>query len=185
MSDEKNDDLNIDESDDGVKTAAKKGAALNPFIVKVLSGVASVIGIIILVVVVSLITQKCTSNSTGGAGRPDDGLVDIRKPKVDHPETFPLDKPFRQQLKDGKMIQLSINLGFKAGDKKLQMELTQNIPQIRDIIIKTLSRLDSDYFKEGDSLDKLQEDLLKQINRVLNEGEVQYLFFQEYTLMGN
>ena len=169
MSDEKSDNLDMEQSDDGgVSSGSKKGSFLNPFIIKVLSGVAAIIGIVVLVVIVSLLTIRCSSGGTGGAGRPDDGIVDIRRQKVTHPETLPLDKPFRQQLKDGKMIQL-----------------TQNIPQIRDIIIKTLSRLDSDYFKDEDSLDKLQEDLLKQLNRMLNDGEVERIFFKEYTLMGN
>ncbi|HBD94202.1 MAG: hypothetical protein A2015_14190 [Spirochaetes bacterium GWF1_31_7] len=186
MSDEKSDNLDMEQSDDGgVSSGSKKGSFLNPFIIKVLSGVAAIIGIVVLVVIVSLLTIRCSSGGTGGAGRPDDGIVDIRRQKVTHPETLPLDKPFRQQLKDGKMIQLDIALGFKPKNKKLQAELTQNIPQIRDIIIKTLSRLDSDYFKDEDSLDKLQEDLLKQLNRMLNDGEVERIFFKEYTLMGN
>jgi flagellar basal body-associated protein FliL len=34
-------------------------------------------------------------------------------------------------------------------------------------------------------LSKLEDDLVKQINRMLNEGEIEGIFFQEYTLMGN
>lgn len=184
MSDDRNDDLNIDDSDDGVKSSKKK-SFLNPFLIKILSGVAGIIAILVLMFIVALVTVKCSSAGTGGTGRPDSGLSDIRKPKVEHPMTFDLEKPFRQQLRDGKMIQMNIALAFQARNKKLQMELTQNIPQIRDIIIKTLSRLDSNYFKDGDALGKLQEDLIKQINRMLNEGEIDAIYFQEYTLMGN
>lgn len=185
MSDEKN-DLDMEQGDEGVSSSSgKKGNFLNPFIIKMLSGVAVVIGIVILVVIVSLLTIRCSGGGTGGAGRPDDGVVDIRRQRVIHPETLSLDKPFRQQLRDGTMIQLNISLGFRPNNKKLQMELTQNIPQVRDIIIKTLARLDSDYFKDPDALGKLQEDLIKQLNRMLNDGEIERIFFEEYTLMGN
>jgi len=63
--------------------------------------------------------------------------------------------------------------------------LSQIKPEIRDIIIKHLSRLKSDYFvdKEGASLDKLEEDILKQVNRIVNDGKIDRMLFQEYTLM--
>lgn len=183
MSDDRADSIDMEQSDDIVSSSSKKGSFLNPLLIKVLGAVATVVFLVILMVVISMLVVKCSGAATGGASSPDGGVVDIRRQKVEHPETLPLEKPFRQQLKDGKMIQLSIHLAFKPGNKKLQMELTQNIPQIRDIIIKTLSRIDSDYFKDGDALDKLQEDLLKQVNRMLNDGEVERIFFQEYTLM--
>lgn len=184
MADEE-EDINIDESEDSGKAPQKKGGFLNPFIIKILTGVLGAIGIIVLVIVTSLLTTKCSSSYSGGAGRPDEGVVDIRKKQVDHPETFVLEKPFRQQLKDGKMLQLNIALAFNSKDKKLQIELTQNVPQIRDIIIMALSRLDGDYFRDPEALAKLKEDLLKQINRMLNEGEIEDIYIQEYTLMGN
>ncbi len=178
------DDLNMDDGDEVVKTGKKRGG-LNPFIIKVLSGAAGIVMLTVLMVVVSLVTVKCSSTGASGTSRPDVGITDIRKPKIEHPMTFNLEDPFRQQLHDGKMIQMSITLAFQAKNKKLQMELTQNIPQLRDIIIKTLSKLDSDYFKDTDPLGKFEEDLIKQINRILNEGEIDAIYFQEYTLMGN
>ena len=96
-----------------------------------------------------------------------------------------MDTPFRQQLRDGKMIQVDIALAYAEKNKKLQTELTQNKAQIRDIVIKTLSKLEANYFSDVDPLSKLEDDLVKQINRMLNEGEIEGIFFQEYTLMGN
>ena len=76
-----------------------------------------------------------------------------------------------------------IALGYKPRDKKLSIELSQKQSELRDIIIKHLSRLRSEYFLSETALDNLQEDLLKQINRIINVGKVERIYFQEYTLM--
>ncbi|MBO5288221.1 MAG: flagellar basal body-associated FliL family protein [Spirochaetales bacterium] len=184
MSDEKDDNLNnMDDTDGGGMESKKRG--LNPFIIKILSGVAGIVLLITLVVVVCLLVVKCSTTGTGGTGTPDNGLTDIRKPHVEHPAILAMDTPFRQQLRDGKMIQVDIALAYAEKNKKLQTELTQNKAQIRDIVIKTLSKLEANYFSDVDPLSKLEDDLIKQINRMLNEGEIEGIFFQEYTLMGN
>ena len=180
MPDEKDDNFNnMDDTDAGGMESKKRG--LNPFIIKVLTGVAGIVLLITLVVVVCLFVVKCSSTGTGGAGTPDNGLTDIRKSRVEHPATLAMDSPFRQQLKDGRMIQVDIQLAYSGDNKKLQTELTQNKAQIRDIVIKTLSKLEANYFSDIDPLSKLEDDLVKQINRMLNEGEIEGIFFQEYT----
>jgi flagellar basal body-associated protein FliL len=121
MSDEKDDLNNMDDADGGGMEAKKKG--LNPFIIKVLSGVAGIVLLITLVVVVCLLVVKCSSTGTGGAGTPDNGLTDIRKPHVEHPAILAMDTPFRQQLRDGKMIQVDIALAYAEKNKKLQILL--------------------------------------------------------------
>ena len=45
--------------------------------------------------------------------------MDVARPKTIHLEYLELEAPFRQQLLDGKMIQLKITLGYRAKDKKL------------------------------------------------------------------
>ena len=158
----------------------KKGALLSPFIIKILSIVASVIGIIIICILVFIVMSRCTIQ-TGASNIPQ--VETITRVKRDHHEYLKIEDPFRQQLIDGKMIQLKLSLGYKARDKKIQQELSQIIPEIRDIIIKHLSRLRSEYFADESALDRLEEDLLKQINRILNKGKVERIYFLEYTLM--
>lgn len=105
--------------------------------------------------------------------------------KIQKLEYMELEEPFRQKLLDGKMIQLKVTLGYDAQNKKLQQELTLVKSEIRDIIIKHLSHLSSDYFKDGtdNSMEKLEQDFLKQINRILNNGRVERVLFNEFTLM--
>lgn len=171
----------VDEEDqESFEQPKKKGFSLSPFIVKLLSLVAAVIGVIIVSVLTVLIMTRCAIPS-GGASAPDSDIP--KRIKKLHLEYLKIEEPFRQQLIDGRMIQLKLSLGYKAKDKKVQQELTQVIPEIRDIIIKHLSRIKSEYFQDEHALDRLEEDLLKQINRILNEGKVEKIFFQEYTLM--
>jgi flagellar basal body-associated protein FliL len=179
MSDER-DDMNMPEDGEGGQTTAKKGGFLSPFIIKIISIAAAAIGVIILSTVVTLIVSSL-SKSSSGTSAPD--VDDIKRTEVEHLEYLAFDSAFRQQLIDGRMIQLKISLGYKPKDKALQTELSQIIPEMRDIVIKQLSRLKSDYFNDENALDRLEEDLLKQINRIVNSGKVERIYFQEYTLM--
>lgn len=183
MADEKEDDIVEGEEggDLGAQTAAKKGGFLSPFIVKILGIAALIIAMIVIATLVSIIVINVAKPSSGGANLPD--VDDIKKTEVTHLEYLKFEDAFRQQLIDGRMIQLKIALGFKPKDKALQTELTQIIPEMRDIIIKQLSRLKSDYFTDENALDRLEEDLLKQVNRIINSGKVERIYFQEYTLM--
>jgi flagellar basal body-associated protein FliL len=182
MSDDRMDDeLDLEESSD---IPQKRGPLLSPLIVRVLLIVAMLIVTTLISIIVFIIFSKVVQPS-GAVTRPDEWGDDVHRPKTTHLDYLVLEDPFRQQLLDGKMIQLKITLGYKAKDKKLQQEISMIKPEIRDIIIKHLSRLKSDYFtdKSGTSLEKLEEDFLKQINRILNNGKVERILFQEYTLM--
>ncbi len=186
MSDEQNvEDSGLDLEDQSQEQPRKKGPLLSPLIVRILMIVALLITMIfisIIVVIIGLSVSKGRDIRT----MPEEWGKDVTRGKVVHLEYISLDQPFRQQLLDGKMIQLKISLGYSAGNKKLQQEISQIIPEIRDIIIKHLSHLKSDYFVDetsGSSLERLEEDFLKQINRNLNEGKVERILFQEYTLM--
>lgn len=160
--------------------APKKGLSISPFLIKILGIIAAVLGVIIICVVVVIIMSKFMLPSGGGAVPQTESIT--RAKRVHH-DYLKIEEAFRQQLMDGKMIQLKISLGYKAGDKKTQTELSQIIPEIRDIVIKHLGRLKGEYFSDENALDRLEEDLLKQINRVLNNGKVEKIYFQEYTLM--
>ncbi len=183
MADDKDDDIvdGEDGGDLGAQSPAKKGGLLSPFIVKILGIAALFISIVIIATIVSIIVINVAKPSSGGANLPN--VDDIKRSAVTHLEYLKFEDAFRQQLIDGRMIQLKIALGYKPKDKTLQTELTQIIPEIRDIIIKQLSRLRSDYFADENALDRLEEDLLKQVNRIVNTGKVERIYFQEYTLM--
>ncbi|HOV12682.1 MAG TPA: flagellar basal body-associated FliL family protein [Spirochaetota bacterium] len=183
MADDKEDDIVEGEegSDLGAQTQAKKGGFLSPFLVKILGIAAMVIAMIIVATIVSIIVINIAKPSSGGSSLPD--VEDIKRTSVTHLEYLKFEDAFRQQLVDGRMIQLKIALGYKPKDKPLQTELSQIIPELRDIIIKQLSRLRSEYFADENALDRLEEDLLKQINRIVNTGKVERIYFQEYTLM--
>ncbi len=178
MSDER--DEEVEESSSG-QSSKKGGPLLSPFILKILMIVVAVIAVVVISAIVSILILNTAKPGAGGADAPSTG--DIARVDTEHFEYLKFEDAFRQQLIDGRMIQLKIALGFKPKDKKLQTELTQIQPELRDIIIKHLSRLKSDYFMQETALDNLQEDLLKQINRIVNSGKVERIYFQEYTLM--
>jgi flagellar FliL protein len=183
VSDQENiveEELDLEESSE---LPQKKGPFLSPLIIRLLLIIAAIIVVILIAVIVFIVGSKLASPI--GITRFDELGDEIHRPKTMHLEYIVLDDPFRQQLLDGKMIQLKINLGYKAKDKKLQQEISSVIPEIRDIIIKQLSRMRSDDFTDasGTSLEKLEEDFLKQINRILNNGKIERILFQEFTLM--
>ncbi|MBN1214901.1 MAG: flagellar basal body-associated FliL family protein [Candidatus Lokiarchaeota archaeon] len=184
MSDQENivdEELDLDE---GSQIPQKKGPFLSPLIIRILLIVALFIVITLIAIIVFIVGSKFVS-PVGIRTRVDEWGEDVHRPKTMHLEYIVLENPFRQQLLDGKMIQLKITLAYKAKDKKLQQEISSIIPEIRDIIIKHLSRLRSDDFTDisGTSLEKLEDDFLKQINRILNNGKIERILFQEYTLM--
>lgn len=161
--------------------SSKKGFSVSPFLIKILGIVAAVIAVIIICVIVVIVMNNVMVQKGGNVTvSPGESITRVHR---EHHEYLKIDEAFRQQLIDGKMIQVKISLGYKAGDKKTQQELSQIIPEIRDIVIKHLGRLKGEYFNDENALDKLEEDLLKQINRVLNSGKVEKIYFQEYTLM--
>jgi len=183
MADEEKKDINVDE-EDGESTAAapqKKGGFLSPFLVRILTIAASVIGMVIIATVVAIVVVGAGKQSSGGAGAPE--VEGVKRHEVEHFEHLKIESAFRQQLSDGKMIQLKIALGFKGKDKRLIAELGEITPEIRDIVIRQLTKLNSEYFAEETGLEKLEEDLLKQINRVVNNGKIEKIYFEEYTLM--
>lgn len=183
MSDQENiveEELDLEES---TEVPQKKGPFLSPLIVRILLIISALIVVALIAIIVFIVGSKIATPV--GITRLDEWGEEISRPKTMHLEYIVLEDPFRQQLLDGKMIQLKINLGYKAQDKKLQQEITAVIPEIRDIIIKQLSRMRSDEFTDasGTSLEKLEDSFLKQINRILNNGKVERIFFQEFTLM--
>lgn len=189
MADEQNlqdEDIELDESSSEESKVKKKGALLSPFIIRILLIVASLLSMIFVSIIVFIIGSQVIKIRSPEV-RPDAWDEEILKTKREQLEYMEISDPFRQQLLDGKMIQLKITLGYRAKDKKLQQELSQIKPEIRDIIIKHLSHLSSEYFVDresgGTALEKLEEDFLKQINRLLNTGKVERILFQEYTLM--
>lgn len=186
MSNEQQQNIAENELDLDTSTEAptKKSSILSPLIIRILMITALLIFIIVVAVLVFIIGSSIVSK-TGAKTRPDEWGADIHRPQIEHLDYLVLEDPFRQQLLDGKMIQLKITLGYQTDDKKLQQEISKIKPEIRDIIIKHLSHLKSDYFVDdtGSSLEKLEEDFLKQINRILNNGKVERILFQEYTLM--
>ena len=178
MSDERDEEL---EEGAGSQQPKKSGPLLSPFILKILMIVVAIIAVFVISSISAMVILNTKAPGAGGADSPN--AQGIERPRTEHFEYLSFADAFRQQLIDGRMIQLKIALGFKPRDKKLQTELTQIQPELRDIIIKSLSKLKSEYFLQETALDNLQEDLLKQINRILNSGKVERIYFQEYTLM--
>ncbi len=186
MSDEQNvEEGGLDLEDQSQDQPRKKGPFLSPLIIRILMIVALLISMVLISIVVVIIGLSL-SKGRDIRTMPEEWGQQITRGKVMHLEYLPLEDPFREQLADGKMIQLKITLGYRSDNKKFQQELGSVIPEIRDIVIKQLSHLRSDYFTDENgntSLDRLEEDLLKQINRILNEGKVDRILFQEFTLI--
>ncbi|MCU0822489.1 MAG: flagellar basal body-associated FliL family protein [Spirochaetes bacterium] len=185
MSDEP-DNIELDESEEGAAPEAsggkKGGKFLSPFIIKMLTFAIGGILVTIWIVILFMVLIRCTSSPQPTSSNVPQ-TQQITRQAVEHLEYHNIEDAFRQRLIDDSMVQIKISLGFKEGNKKIGQELSSANAEIRDVIIKQLSHMKGEDFKKPNALDELEEALVKQINRLLNTGKIERVFFQEYTLM--
>lgn len=65
-----------------------------------------------------------------------------------------------------------VRFSITASDKKTKEELEKRLPQVNQIIIKTLAGLTPDDIKGTDGLNKLEAQLLNQISTIVQEGKI-------------
>jgi hypothetical protein len=94
-----------------------------------------------------------------------------------------------QELLDGNSIQFKIVLGYKCEDIELRQQIYEEFDDKKnDIIIISKNYLSTKNTKfiraeTGSSLDKIEKNLIKLINPILQKGKIKRILFQQYNLL--
>lgn len=78
-------------------------------------------------------------------------------------------------------IKVKVNIGYDEKNKKLEEELTIKQTVIRDAIIFHFTNLKSEDVKNQDEVE-MKEELMISINNTLEEGKIEGIYFDEYTV---
>ena len=74
---------------------------------------------------------------------------------------------------------LKITVNAELEDKKVEQEITQRVPQLRDAIIILLSSKTFDDIIHTDGKENLKREILARVNSFLSSGEAKRIYFTE------
>ncbi|HOJ77419.1 MAG TPA: flagellar basal body-associated FliL family protein [Bacillota bacterium] len=77
---------------------------------------------------------------------------------------------------------LKVNVTLEAGNKKVAEELTNRIPQVRDLLINILSSKTIDKINEKEGKELIRREIINDINEILSTGKIKNVFFQEFVI---
>lgn len=144
---------------------------------------ANMIPVIISVVLCTIISIIIVKSSVSKRGEEELQTAQI-SPKPMPLTIFPLGdfKVNTADIDETHFVRLTLSLGYNIENKKLQTELASRKTEMRDIVLgilnsKEKSDLDSDVEK-----DRLKDEIMKAINNVLRDGEVEAVYYDEFVI---
>ena len=182
MSDEEG--LSLEDVGGGAEETApegKKAGFLPTFLIRILKWVAIGLGFVILGVTTTVITFK---------------LVNRRQSNINLPslssEYQSAQKPLQYDSSLGEMrgvtadeepgiFSTRISLGYDPESKTIAFELAERKPEIQNIILLYLSTKTKDELRP-DNYRQLQEALKNDINKVMMQGKIKDVVFQEFVV---
>lgn len=182
------DDLDSLDYEDGDDLEGEGGASggggglkglLSSSIVKVLLYAAAVI----VVILISVITATCVTKSKDKDSRVRDDQDQMLRTK-DIYATFDL-KQFMINTKDTDtqhLVRVKLQLAYKRDNIKLVTELNARRAQISDIILLFFKDKSKDQMDSSDKIQRLKEELKNRINRELNDGQVEDIYYEEFSI---
>jgi len=186
--------LNVDEVAEGTDTevqAAQQPVAspvANLFksrIVKILGYALIAILLIIVSVLISLFVQSQTAKTNKQLALQDQRWEE-KKPEP--PAIFSLGE-FKINTADKDethFLKLTLYLAYENKKKemvKLQSELNERRVQLQALVEEILMSKTKDEIDEPGELDLLKEEIMGRVNGVLNEGQIQEVFFVDYSIL--
>ncbi|MGL5721678.1 MAG: flagellar basal body-associated FliL family protein [Brevinema sp.] len=79
-------------------------------------------------------------------------------------------------------VRLAIQLGFNADNKALHQEITDRVPQFKDIILNILNSKEKNQIDETLKKEQLKEEIRRSLNNVLINGEIDAIYYTEFTV---
>ncbi len=139
--------------------------------------------ILIAALVSAVVAIVVISQVKAGAGEKVYARFEV-KPKPDPYAVLKLD-PFRLNTADidePHFIRIEVALAYEAGNMKLLTELNARRAQIRDIILRILRRKKKEDLDEPSEIERLKEEIKKEINTVLKNGEIKDVYYEEFVI---
>lgn len=177
-----NEDIRLeDDTPSPEETVAEaKGFSLGKLIEWILSNTITVIVAVVIAVVVSFfIMNSMISKKSEEVYR----TVKIT-PKPAPLAIFMLDD-FRintADIDEPRFVRVKINLAYNQGNKQLQNELVERKIQLRDVILRILNRKEKRDIDTVEGKERLKEEIKKEINNVLMNGEIEDVYFDEFVI---
>lgn len=164
----------VDEPESG-----KRVGFLPAIVLKVLKWVAIVVAILILVIVVVVITVRALVGETTAYT----GVVPMSEDVQPVPETlafFTNLGQIRGQTNDAQPASFvaDVALGYEMGNNTLAAEITTRSTRIYNIVLVYLSKKTANELHPKNA-EKLQEELLREINRIMSTGKIKAVLFKE------
>jgi len=95
---------------------------------------------------------------------------------------YPLDKFTVNLMSENGRRFLVAKMNLEEDSEELTPELDKKTPMIRDIIISTLSSKTVEEITTAKGKEKLKEEIIAQINRHLDDGEIRHIYFTEFVI---
>ncbi|RPJ04896.1 MAG: hypothetical protein EHM28_13185 [Spirochaetaceae bacterium] len=156
----------------------KKVGFLPAFILKILKWVAIVVGILLLVVIVVVILfNQLSSKSSAYTGDIAVGMEVM--PPEEILQYFGNIAEVRGQTADKppQLFTAKVDIGYEKENNALTTELNDRAPRIHNIILIYLSRKQAVDLHMRD--EQLQQELVREVNRILRNGKIKTLLFRE------
>ena len=157
----------------------KRVGFLPAIVLKVLKWVAIGIAVIILIVVVVVLTDQALNAGRTAFVTNVTASESVQPP----PETLQYFKnlgQIRGQTSDSPPANFiaEVDLGYEMGNNALTTEINNRAPRIHNIILVTLSQKTASELHLKNA-EKLQQELLREINRWMRVGKIQAVLFKE------
>ena len=95
---------------------------------------------------------------------------------------YPLDKFTVNLMSDNGRRFLVAKMNLEESGEELTPELDKKTPMIRDIIISILSSKTVEEITTAKGKEKLKEEILSQINKHLDDGEIRHIYFTQFVI---
>jgi len=95
---------------------------------------------------------------------------------------YPMDQFIVNLLNENGSRYLKTTIDLEMDKQELSAELDKKKAIIRDIIIKILSSKTFEEISTVKGKERLKEEIVDQINRILSDGEIQNIFFTDFVI---
>ncbi len=95
---------------------------------------------------------------------------------------YPLDKFTVNLMSENGRRYLVAKINLEEDSDELTAELDKKTPLIRDIVISILSSKTVEEITTAKGKEKLKEEIIAQINKYLEDGEIRHIYFTEFVI---
>ena len=183
MGDEDQDLLSEAVADDG--DAGQQTRAIPGLLIRVLRYAAIGAGIVIVAGTTAFLVSGNRSGSSSGAVADQLNAVSLQGPeKREALAKFDLLESVRGVTSDEqpRVFTLQVELGYEQGDTNLQTELNDRVSELENLVFLHVSQKRAEELRPRNYA-TLQEELKRQINRVLINGQVEAVWLSEFVVV--